>query len=138
MNWKKSLFVVMLVGMTVFALVGCGQTKSETATVPSATQTPSNQPQDSMAQVAAILGISQQKLEDAFAQARSELGNKGLPTTPGGTGQPIPPSDNQTPAPSGKEGSPSLPKDLLAKVAEILGTDQQTLENAFAKVQGSK
>lgn len=124
----------MLVGMMVFAIVGCASTKSEMATVPSATQTPSNQPQDSMAQVAAILGISQQKLEDAFTQARSEM----QANMPENTQPPSVPQNAAPPAgtpPTGMTAGPGLPSDLLAKVAEILGIDQQTLEDAFAKVQ---
>jgi len=63
----------------------------------------------SMAGVAEILGIDEQKLEDAFAQARSEMQDDGLDAR--------------------------QPEALMARVAEILGIDQQELEDAFAQVR---
>jgi hypothetical protein len=63
----------------------------------------------SMAGVAEIVGIDQQKLEDAFAQARSEMQDEGL-----GARQ---------------------PEALMARIAEILGIDQQQLEDGFAQVR---
>jgi energy-converting hydrogenase A subunit M len=60
-----------------------------------------------MARVAEILEIEQQELEDAFAQARSEMLDEGLDAR--------------------------QPEALMARVAEILGIDQQELEDAFAQ-----
>jgi hypothetical protein len=60
-----------------------------------------------LARVAEILDIDQQRLEDAFNQARSEVGNAA-------------PDVNQHEA-------------LLARVAEILRIEQQDLEDAFSQ-----
>jgi hypothetical protein len=70
-------------------------------------------------------------LKNAFTQAMNELGNSGTP--PAGT---IPATgDNATAGrpdgqpPAGTVGG--MPNELMAKVASILGIDQQTLQNAF-------
>jgi hypothetical protein len=114
-----------------------------------ANPSPSRQINDSMTKVAAILGIDQQKLEDAFTQARVSLGDKGpmAPPTgspmpaPTGTSMPSPPSGTVMPIPSGTPSQPpsgavpsDVSKELLAKVASILGIDQQKLEDAFNQV----
>lgn len=65
-----------------------------------------------LARVAEILDINQQKLEDAFNQARSKM-----------------------PDGAAGEGLPGLSEDLLATVAEIPKIDQRTLEGAFAQAQ---
>jgi len=89
-------------------------------------------------QAAATLGIEEQTLKDAITQAMSELGI----SSPGDNGTAVPPtgtppamSDNGT-APSPDGGQPpsmggGMPTELLAKVATILGIDQETLSNAF-------
>jgi len=61
------------------------------------------------ARIGEILGIDQQKLEDAFAQARSEMQDEGLDAR--------------------------QPEGLMTRVAEIVGIDQQELEDAFAQVR---
>jgi hypothetical protein len=114
--------------------IGCDSTKNDTTTAPSTSQPPSGLPEDSMAKVAEILGISQQKLEDAFAQAQSEMaesrfGDEQQPGPPGGEPPTGVPSEGMPPA-------QGFPTDLLARVAEILGIEQQTLADAFAQVQG--
>jgi DNA-binding transcriptional MocR family regulator len=123
---------VALVGN--IAAIGCASTEHDATTVPSTSQPPSGLPEDSMAKVAEILGISQQKLEDAFAQAQSEMaasrpGNEQPPFTPRGEPPTGVPSEGMPPA-------QGFPTDLLARVAEILGIEQQTLADAFAQVQG--
>jgi hypothetical protein len=101
-----------------------------------------------MAKVAAALGIDQKTLEDAITQARSELGEtvpsnppSGMGTfnPPGGTPGAVPsgtpgqpPAGNQGQRPSG--GMPIMSAALLAKVASILGIDQQKVEDAFALI----
>jgi hypothetical protein len=97
-----------------------------------------------LAKLAEALDIDQQTLKDAFAQAQSEMQasmpeNTSLPGTPPDATPPegIPPEGmppEGTP-PEGMSPGPGLPSDLLARVAEILGIDQQTLEDAFAAVQ---
>ena len=103
--------------------------------------------ENQLAQVAAILGIEEQTLKDAFNQAMSELGDQGMPTPPEISGTPTPPTDtppamdeNGTPVPPPDGqlppgmGVPGLSDELLAKVASILGIDQQTLKDAFAQL----
>ena len=94
---------------------------------------------DLLAKVAETLGIDQQGLEDAFAQAQSEMasmfGDRQSPNTPPNDGPPegMPPEDM---SPGDMPLGLGLPDELLARVTEILGIDQQELEDAFAKVQG--
>jgi hypothetical protein len=63
-----------------------------------------------MEDIAGILDIDQETLENAFAQARSELQNTG-------------------------EGD-MRPQALTARVAEILGIEQQKLQEAFTQIGG--
>ena len=130
----------------------------------------SGQTYNPMAKVAAILGIDQQKLEDAFTQASTALGIQGpsgtnmpaLPSgmarptptgnmsappsgmtrpIPTGTNLPAPPTGTAIPNPSGIQGQPpagagpsGMSTELLAKVAGILGIDEQKLTDAFNQV----
>jgi hypothetical protein len=106
---------------------------------------------DSMAKAAATLGVSQDKLEAAFTQARSELGvPTGVPQSGGNAGTPFA-GRGGTPTPRGERGTPpsggfqrpdgtprtGMSSELMIKVAEILGVSQQDLENAFAQAQGA-
>jgi len=124
--------VSVLVGS--IALVGCAQTGSSDDNQPD-TATPAPEqgqaeddfgtggpggvwggppggglPPALMAEVARILDIDQQRLEDAFAQARSEMQG----TTAG-------------------EGGPAA---MMTRVAEILEIEQQELEDAFEEALG--
>jgi hypothetical protein len=91
--------------------------------------------ENQMAQAAVTLGIDEQTLKDAFTQARSELGLSATPARPAGTPPAngdntaaVPPDAGQPPANMVGRGMSS---ELLAKVAGILGIDQQTLQDAF-------
>jgi hypothetical protein len=53
----------------------------------------------------------------------------------GGEGPPGMPSGEGPPGMPWGDGEPGMPNDVLARVAEILGIDQQTLEDAFAQAQ---
>jgi hypothetical protein len=66
-------------------------------------------PNNVLARVADILGIDQQRLEDAFAQAQTEMGD----ATPGD----------------------SSPEAIIVRTAEILEIEQQDLQDAFAQAQ---
>jgi hypothetical protein len=87
-------------------------------------------------EVAEILGIEQQELENALTQARDELGDGGLRVLPEEWTPDDPPPDGSPPEGlPGSMGPPTgrpLPEALLARMAEILNIDQQTLEDAFA------
>ena len=122
---KKVVLVTLLTGVLLVGttgMVGCAQTGSES--LQGAPEDQSQMTEDEgdgfgapphdrgplgnqMAGVAEILGIDQQTLADAFAQARSEMQDVGA-----GGGQ---------------------PEALMARVAEILGIDQQKLEDAFSQ-----
>jgi hypothetical protein len=139
----------------------------EVATKPAATlgqsahfnpsnQSPTTQLNDTLAKVAAILGIDQQKLTDAFTQARAEFRDVGRSATPSGMARPAPtrtnmpvpdntimpkPTGTVMPAPAGIPGQapggnsqPGISNELLARVASILGIDQQKLADAFNQV----
>ncbi|MBN2186239.1 MAG: hypothetical protein JW732_02175 [Dehalococcoidia bacterium] len=88
------VIVVMLIGSVVG--IGCSQTGNEEGLRPERRGEPPNNAL--LTKVAEILQIDQQKLEDAFTQAQSEVTNEAL-------------DDNQTEA-------------LLARVAETLGIKQ--------------
>jgi hypothetical protein len=64
-------------------------------------------PNDVLARVAEILGIDQQSLEDAFAQAQTEMGD-------------VTPGDGFSEA-------------VMTRTAEILEIEQQELQDAFAQ-----
>lgn len=133
---KKSVVVMLLAAVAMvgtITAIGCDSTKHDSTTAPSTSEPPSSLRENSMAKVAEILGISQQELEDAFAQTQSEMaasrsGNEQPPATPRGEPPTDLPSEGMPPA-------PGFPTDLLARVAEILGFEQQTLADAFAQVQ---
>ena len=102
-------------------------------------------------EVAEILGIDQQEVENAFIQAQNEFFNSGsfapredwssdnLPpdrVPPEGFPEGMEPSERlpegMTPTVGG-----SLPEPILTRMAEILNIDQQTLEDAIAQVQST-
>jgi len=82
MRWKKSLFVVMLVGMMVFTVVGCGKAGESTPATGQPTPTPGGTtlappqggapgekpaaPAIDYAAAAAKLGVTEQQLRDAL------------------------------------------------------------------------
>jgi hypothetical protein len=100
-----TVIVVAIVGSAMG--IGCSRTEDEERLRPeSRDELPNEAP---LTKVAEILQIDQQKLEDAFAQARSEVRHEAL-------------DDNQ-------------PESLLARVAEILGIGQKDLEDAFAQTR---
>lgn len=111
-----------------------------------------------LARVAEILSIDQQTLEDAFTQAQSEMASvSGEGQSPGtfsddgppeGTSPPDMPSEGMSPEDMPSEDMPredmspedmplgfGLPDELLARVAEILGIDQQELADAVEQAQ---
>jgi hypothetical protein len=86
-------------------------------------------------EVAGIIGVEPEVLQDAFAQAMSEVFEDSQPPDmPEGPPPEGTPPDMQGGPPSGQDGM--MPDELLARVAEILGIDQQVLEDAFAQVPG--
>jgi hypothetical protein len=137
LNKRFVLVALSIVSVLVgsIALVGCAQTGSSDDNQPdTATPAPEQgQAEDDfgtggpggtwgrapggglspalMAEVARILDIDQQRLEDAFAQARS--GMQG--TTTG-------------------EGTPAA---MMARVAEILAIEQQELEDSFEEARSA-
>lgn len=107
--------------------------------------------EDLLAGVAEILGIDQQELEDAFAQAQSELvasmpedrqPPRGMPPGDMPSEDMLPedmPPEDTSPGdmpPGGMSPGMGLPDDLLAWVAEILGIDQQELADAVEQARG--
>jgi len=102
--------------------------------------------QDSTAKIAAILGIDQQKLENALIQARSELGGNKTFSPPAGAMPPssTPPAGTVMPSlPANATGQPqngapqaAMSNELMAKLASILNIDQQKIEDAFAQAGG--
>jgi len=66
-------------------------------------------PDNVLGRVAEILGIDQQRLEDAFAQAQTEIADA-------------------TPGDSSREA-------IMTRTAEILEIEQQDLQDAFAQAQ---
>lgn len=138
--WRSKKFIVIAVLATlpliVLMLIGEGSTQvgdsdaSQTETETAVNEKPDRmQPQMHLAEVAEILGINQQELENAFTQARDELGDGGLPASPRERPPDGPPPDGSPPA------TEPLPEALLAKMAEILGIEQQKLEDAFAQAR---
>ena len=161
--WFFLLITAVLIGSIVISGCSSSSTNksvTSTSTTTPAQTTQGNQIQpgqqeNPMVQVAAALGIDQKTLEDALTQARSELGET-VPSNPppgvgtfnppngtpgsapsGAPGQPPagnqgqPPAGNQGQPPAG--GAPTMSAALLAKVAAILGIDQQKVEDAFAQ-----
>lgn len=156
------LAAVIITGSII--VTSCGSSVSTGGNAPPASQTPAQAtgqaaPQngsnpsgfrsDSMAKAAAALGISQDKLEAAFTEARSELGmSTNLPSF-GGSGTPGTFRDRGTPTPRADRSTPpadlggrssgtpraGMSSELMAKVATILGISQQDLENAFSQAQ---
>ena len=104
-------------------------------------------------EVAKILGINEQEVENAFNQARNELADDGLMNRREGWPPGMLPPDGSPPEglPEGMERSAGrrfpegmeppvrgrLPEPLLARMAEILNIDQQELADAFTQVQGT-
>jgi len=101
-------------------------------------------------QVATILGIETTELEDAINQAISEMfaegempsaGDMPAGTPPEGTMPEGEPPEGGPPEGEFPQGTPPqgqmgmISEELLARVAEILGIDQQTLEDAFTQAQ---
>jgi hypothetical protein len=98
MNWKKSLFLGALVGMAVFAMVGCGTAEVKTSAaepVPTATQP-------------APAATRPTPLSDTST-------NGTMPLPPGG----VIPNDNRTPAPA---------MDLATAAAKLGVTETQLRE----------
>ncbi len=102
-----TVIVIVLVGSVMG--IGCSQTGNEEGLRPESEGEPPNNAL--LTSVAEILQIDQQKLEDAFAQSRSEVGNEAF-------------DDNQ-------------PEVLMTRVAEILGIKQQDLQDAFAQARSA-
>jgi hypothetical protein len=101
-----TVVAVVLVGSLV--AIGCSRTGDDGGLPPESGGEASNEAL--LTKVTEILQIDQQKLEEAFAQARSE--------------EPVE-------APGGRQ--PWAP---MARVAEILGIEQQDLQDAFAQARG--
>ena len=152
--WRSKEFIlvaVMIVSMLLVGLVfggGCsstgnndnGQPQPDTTEIERPAQENRSQTEDQierpertmdgqqfgmpLAEVAQILGIEQPKIEEAFAQAQSELRE-----TPQQDGTP------QDRDPQDRQAGGLMNDELMARVAEILGIEQQRLEDAFAQVQ---
>ena len=108
--------------------------------------------------VAEILSIGPQEVEDAFIQAQEEvfgsdssnkregwsnpegLPSNGRPTNgfPGERPEGIdPPDGTEFPEKQLPRSNMGLPKSLIARMAEILDIDQQTLNNAFTQARSN-
>jgi len=137
--WRSKEFIlvaVMIVSVLIIGVVfgeGCSSNGNEDSGQPQTDTTLIERPDRTMdgqqfgmplAEVAQILGIEQSKLEEAFAQAQSELRER---LQQDGAPQDINPQDMQ---PGGL-----MNDELMPRVAEILGVEQQRLEDAFAQVQ---
>ena len=70
--WRSKKFIIAVV-LAVLAVVG-----STSAAVLAASNGDDNQPKTLLARVAEIIGVDEQKLEDAFAQAQSEMQDEAL------------------------------------------------------------
>jgi len=125
---KKSVIVTLLSAVVlVISLVGagCASTGNGGEGLPDMSNSTGNDgkdlpgtpwggsqpgmPNNLLARVADILGIDQQRLEDAFAQAQTEIGD----ATP----------------------NDSSPEAIIARTAEILEIEQQDLQDAFAQAR---
>ena len=70
--WRSKKFIIAVV-LALLTVVG-----GTSAAVLAASNGDDNQPKTLLARVAEILGIDQQKVEDAFAQAQSEMQDEAL------------------------------------------------------------
>ncbi len=79
--WRKRKWLIIaavaLVVVLAAGIIG-GVVYAQTTTTPTTTSTPDNQGKTLLARVAAILGIDQNKLEDAYAQAKKEMTDEAL------------------------------------------------------------
>jgi hypothetical protein len=154
---KKFTVIMVLAALPIITLMLMGQActqagdsdASQTETGTSVNETTDRiQMQMPLDEVAKSLGIDQQELENAFIQAQNELGDGGFVAPPGESAQGSPPDrlppegelpqhmePPETRPPRGEEPpkGKALPEAILAKMAEILSIDQQTLEDAFGK-----
>ena len=153
---KKFIAMAVFTALPIILLMlvggGCTQAgnseSSQTETESATNERPNRtQPQMPLDEVAKILGIEQQVLENAFIQASNEIGEGGFLAPPGewapnGTPPDGSPPDGIPPDGSPPDGLPrdmeptapeALPEALLSRMAEILNIDQQTLEDAFAQ-----
>ncbi len=134
------LILLMLVGggCTQVGDSDSSQTETETAT----NERPDRmQPHMPLDEVAKILGIEQQELENAFTQASNEMGEGGFLAPPGEWAPNGTPPDGSPPEGLPRDMEPTapeaLPEALLSKMADILNIDQQTLEDAFAQARST-
>jgi hypothetical protein len=156
--YLTSLLAVLLLMTLPLLGTSCSQTGSDTSgqTSPATTEAeepdrvPPQMPPDGMQppmamenldEVAGIIGVEPEVLQNAFAQAMSEVFENSQP--PSGEGMPEGPPTEGTPPemPDIQDGPPEMQggmtsDELLARVAEILNIDQQELEDAFAQAQG--
>ena len=117
MDWKKSIIVVTLVGVTVFAAVGCGQTAQTTTTNGQAA--PFNVPTISVPEPA---GSTTGVPATATAQPAPTAGQ----TAPAsGSTKPVPPTGVQ---PTGKPTAPAI--DYTAAAVK-LGVTEEQLKSAL-------
>lgn len=127
--WLARSPVVTLLSVLVVAIslvsAGCASTGNGSDGVPNVSNLTGNKgkdlpgtpwgegqpgmPNNLLATVADILGIDQQRLEDAFAQAQTEIGD----ATP----------------------NDSSPEAIIARTAESLEIEQRDLQDAFAQAQ---
>jgi hypothetical protein len=156
--WYGKRFILVAILMAAVMLgsvmgVSCTSTEDAGEELPNAPQD-ANPPEgmppgpglsnDLLARVAEILGIDQEQVADAFEQAQGEMtesmpGDRQPPSTPPNDGPP----EGMSPEDMPPEGMPSedmspglgLPDDLLARVAEILGIDQQELSDAVEQAR---
>jgi hypothetical protein len=147
-----SLATVPLIMLAFFGAGCTGTDNSQTSSETTDNQTPDGTPPQmpgrgiqNLDEVAAILGIKPQELEDAFNQAMSEMFGEGqmpsgenIPegTPPEGTMPEGEPPEGKLPEGTPPEGQPGMmSEELLARVAEILDIDLETLQDAFTQVQ---
>ena len=110
---KNSALIIIFLAVSFFAsimIIGCSPEPEQQEVKDAIPAGPQGEMDEMpMARVAEILGIEQQELIDAFAQAQSEV--------------------RETPL---EEYSPDL---MMSRVAEILGIEQKALEDATAQVR---
>ena len=148
---KKFIVIAILAALPIIVLAliggGCTQTGDSDSNQTEA-ETTSNEMPDRMQmqmpldEVTEILGIDQQELENAFTQAREEIVDSGH-LNPSGeqlSNNPLPDGSPPEGLPRGMEppAGRQLPDEaLIARMAEILNIDQQSLEDAFAQAQST-
>lgn len=114
--------------MATIMLTGCGRAPAQSSATPAPGQV--HEPASSadfLARVAEILGVSQQELEEAFSQARSEMIKN--------RGDNFPPPGMQGGPPGDIPRTGGVPPQLVKRIAQILGIEEERVADALAQAQ---